>query len=263
MAVLPPADLLIVGYGTGRIRILSTSDPSVPVRELKVPDQVQAVAATRWRGRDLVFATIGRQGHWSVRAWDLKTLEPFTLPGQWSLGAGESDKVLYGLAVHSDERAMRVAFACRYGKIIVAELGAQRRSSLPINEEWKIPGAGDCYTNCLQSGWSDKGPILIAGTQEGQLVVWQFVRGECIAARARAHSTEILAVALSELGARSVIASGSIDGVVQLWTTSLELLQSVVIGEPVKALTWAGSGRLAVGTLRGVLMLEMHVDTSV
>ena len=173
---------------------------------------------------------------------------------------GEQDKVLHGLAAAADDRTVCVAFASRYGKVMVADFtGAiDRAQTYPrVYREWPVPHARDEYVKSLAMSSDDGERLLVAGTEYGHLAIWDLDNGETLAARRGAHLGAVDALCFGRLGDRRIFVSGGEDGVLRFWSADLQPMFYIEIGEAILSMAWAGPTRLAVGAMRGLLMIEL------
>ena len=98
--------------------------------------------------------------------------------------------------------------------------------------------------------------LLAAGTQRGHLILWDFRTGALTATRPAAHPAAIDTLGFGTLNGRPTIATGGADDTLRLWTISLDELFRIEIGKPIKAVSWTGPNRLAIGGYAGVLALR-------
>jgi WD40 repeat protein len=195
--------------------------------------------------------------------WDLDTGAEVTAEGshhgifRWSLRAGQEDKRLYGLAIGKLEAAIRVAFASSYGKVMVGNFGEPDPAAEVWDfKEWRIPNSAGGYSRSLAVGRTTDAWLLAAGTEYGQLVVWDFLTGAMSTARQGAHLGPIDVLFFNQDG--KILVSGGRDGRVKFWTAGLQALFDINIGEEITTATWLDNNRLAIGTNRGALMLDIN-----
>ena len=102
-------------------------------------------------------------------------------------------------------------------------------------------------------------PLLAAGSEHGHLSIRNLATGE-VAARAMAHPGDVSAILFGTIRNERVLVSGSWDATVRVWKLDFTEVLSVDVNEDVQALTWCGPERIAVGTRRGVILLELNGD---
>jgi WD40 repeat protein len=254
-----PAERLVVGLGSGVVHVI---DPAGSAADTVIDTRAELarVRVGTWNGRPVMFAAVSerRSGSWSVRVWDLANGREIKTSSAYSLSAGEEDKRIQGLALHENGEAIRLAFASKYGKVMVADFtGPVERHIARQYETWHIPGTRHEYVSALAAGDADGMALLAAGTEYGALALWRFDTGEEIACRPDAHLNQISALDIGVLDGMTVLATGGADGVMRLWTMDLAGILGIDLGEPISALVWTRPGRIAVGTKRGVLMFEV------
>jgi len=233
-------------------------------RSVELPSRtVTRLRAVGLGGRSIVLATVDEGRLWSVRGWDLDSAVEVT-DGRLRLNAGEEDKQLLGLAAAEAGGSLRVAFASKYGKVMVADIGKPpRQGAWCAYDEWYVPYETGEYVTWLET-FSREGEVLLAAaTENGTLALWNFITGKVEASHAEAHLGHIGQLRFGMIGESDVLASGGSDGFLRIWTLGLEQLLRIDIGEPVSALAWTGPGRLAVGSTRGLLTLDaMTLDSA-
>jgi WD40 repeat protein len=266
------ADLLVAARHDG---VILTIDPETRKNArppIKAGDAIAALAACEWWLRVLAFVTVESRGDWAVRVWDLNSAKevtphaPFSEGDRWSLRWGQEDKVLYGLAIGVSEDAIRVSFAGKYGKVMVGnfrksleeDLQDIRKADGRTFEEWKIPISDDGYTYSLAVVRTVNVGLLAAGTDNGELIVWNYETGEAKAMRRGAHLGSIGALLFD--GPGGMLVSGGHDGHVRFWTKGLNALCEINIGDRVTAATWLDPNHLAIGTNQGTLMLFVNKE---
>jgi WD40 repeat protein len=225
----------------------------------------------RCQGQTLGFVTLEQGRAWGVRIWDLDGRQEIPTKYAYHLWAGEEDKVMRGLAVAPRATWVRLAFASKYGKVMVADFGAsgaEQKHSPWGYDEWHIPNNDGEYVNALatspaEAGLSgtDHALLLAAASAYGTIAIWNFLDGTLLARRPRAHLGDIPAMQFGYRAGQTVLATGGDDGVLRVWTTELDELLRIEIGERIEALTFLGADRIAVGGQRGVLMLGILEDS--
>ena len=225
--------------------------------------RLERTLVTRVRLASLGGATIAfvACGHdvWSVRVWNVDTGEEIPTHHAFSLRHGEEDKPLYGLAAAATGRSVRLAFASKYSQVMVADFPQSLADDVPLWQRyatWPIPFHREQYVHSLAMADSDGALTLAAGTEYGHVAIWDALNGDSIGMRDDAHLGKIDALAFGHHGAERVLASGGRDGSVRVWSSALEELFRIDIGENVTALTWVGPGRLAIGSPQGVLLVD-------
>ncbi len=255
------------GYGLvaaqgGIIHVFDTDTDSIP-RSFEISGLIWRISVVHWFGRHLLFATVQNQLKWAVRIWDLRTEQEVKTGRQYNLIGGQEDKTLFGLAVTETGKSLRFAFASKYHKVMVADLNgldpATRKR--PDYREWFLPGGGGEYVTSLAIGQDSGNLFLAAATENGDLVMWNFINGEVKWRYLGAHVGGIPVLYVHKVGKRAVLVSGGDDGILRFWDMEKHEPLAIEIGEPITAVAWAESANLAVGTERGVLMVQFSPRT--
>jgi WD40 repeat protein len=265
--------VVVVGVEAGGIHVLD-ADEGRPIRAAIATDgSVEALDSCEWDAEPLVFATVGGRRSWAARMWNLDSGEEcrprraamgerMSRVAKWELSAGEEDKPLYGLAVTTLRDRVRVAFAGKYGKVMVGDHDADDMTevaSWQAFDEWWIPNAdGVENTRALASGGAPGARLLAAGTEGGHLAVWNFETSVPKADHARAHVDAVFALAFQPADdEHGVLVSGGRDGALIFWTVELRECFRIDIGEAIVGITWLATDRLAVATVRGVVVIQV------
>jgi hypothetical protein len=261
LAVASERDWLIAAMADDSIHVLDLAADGTPLRAIPIDGTPARVRTAQWQGRTLALVTVqGRRGRWALRIWDLDSGEEVATSFAYQLSHGEEDKHMHGLAIVEGRTSVRLAFASKYGKVMVAEFSGpllERSDYPPAYKEWMIPGARGEYVESLAAWQGKHYALLAAGTERGLLALWSLHSGEILTTREAAHLGEISALAFGKRGGRLELVSGGTDGVLRFWTLALDEIFCLDVGEAVTALDWIGAGRLAVGTWRGVVMLDL------
>lgn len=271
LALTPPQDRLVAADGDGCLRVLDLEAKGQEKYSVKLGAGLERLCIAGWQGQTVAFATVRQDGAWVVRIWDLDRRAEVPTRSAYQLKFGEEDKPMRGLAVAPRATGVRLAFASKYGKVMVAGLrgyGAKPDSPWAY-DEWQIPDNDDEYVDALAAspggadlrgadlGGAGHKLLLAAATERGTLAIWDFLDGTLLARRPRAHLDHIRAMQFGDRAGQPALATGGDDGVLRIWTTRLDGLFKIEIDEPIEALTFLGADRIAVGGPRGVLMLRL------
>jgi WD40 repeat protein len=101
-------------------------------------------------------------------------------------------------------------------------------------------------------------PIAVTGSRDGTVRVWDLLRREPLGAPLTGHTGSVQAVAVGQLNGETMAISGSLDGTLRVWHIRSAASNAISLDSPVFALALGGSGRLVVGTVQGVLVLELR-----
>ena len=112
-------------------------------------------------------------------------------------------------------------------------------------------------THALATGYVSDDCLLVAGTEHGVLTAWDFASGREHGFVESAHGGSVSALGFQPSSPRPLLASGGGDGLLKLWTPELKEVAMVELGEPIGALVWLSEDRLAVGTDRGLVVLQL------
>ena len=255
IATVPDRDWLVAAITGNSIHLLDLTKAGACVRVIPIPGQPARVRIARWCGQILAFITIENDRAWRVGVWDLDTGQAIPTHFAYQLHAGEEDKTMHGLAATATDGSLQFAFASKYGKVMIAEWGAQSSEQHPFGyDEWYIPHTEGEYVECLAMGTAANQSLLAAGTASGVLALWE-MQTRKVKAQA-AHVGKISTVCFGSIGGEPVLASGGDDRIVRFWSSSLKELCRIDVGEAITTITWIGPGRLAVGSVRGLIRLD-------
>lgn len=249
-------NILVCGDRSGGLAIISFVNGARKALYIDAGRDVGAVACVDIGGEPVVFATVERGGEWAARAWDAKGGDEIDTGGAFALDYGQQDKEMKGLALAEVNGSLRVAFASKYGKVMVGQYPPKASSTYDAYQEWPIACATNEYVRCLATLHDDV-PLLVAGTERGHLALWEFGTGKERSYLANAHKGEVSALTVLAQRGRRLLASGGSDGMVRLWTSSLREIVAVEIGTRVTSLASSCDGDLSVGTSSGIVTLRL------
>lgn len=145
---------------------------------------------------------------------------------------------------------------------MVADFPEQTRDRIWDFKEWNVPASQE-YTLAL-STWEglsgSRTPLLVAGSEDGRLTVWDFASGQIISSRLNAHLGSIRGLGFLLIKGVPRIVSGGDDGALNFWDTELTRNYRIDLGKPVLCVAVAGSEHIAIGTERGLLVLRVDLD---
>ncbi len=267
---------IVAGDVGGTIHVLDATAPDAPMRSFPSGSFLETLAVFEWEGDLLIAAAVESSRVWAARVWNARTGKEVSTRGiggdvyAYSLAHGQEDKQIGAIAIARFDAVVRLAFASKYSKVMVADYGLPPpERAIRDFDEWFIPDARQEYVRAMACGVvSDGTCLLAAGTEHGHLAIWDFgahlkqttaPTAELLTHRPDAHLTEILAIAFRPVAAdrQDLIAAGGTDGIVRFWTPALEERQRIEIGHDIYALAWLGPDRLAVGTQQGVIALDL------
>jgi WD40 repeat protein len=185
----------------------------------------------------------------------------------WDLSRGWSPVYLARLTGHED-RITSVAFGAVGNRTLLATGSWDGTAGL-----WDvgrrtlvrtISGHSERITSVAMETIGGR-PVLATGSDDGTARLWDPMTGNGVRAAAR-HQGSVTSVALGEIEGRAVLATGCDDGTVRLWGVGedpqpLSLL-NVPVGSEVRSVAFNKSGKLAVTTDRGIVVLH-RFDLSV
>jgi WD40 repeat protein len=258
-----------VAYGDGVVEAFdANSGARWPIR-IEAAAPLQAMAVGMHRGCTVVGTAVQlgleRSPRWGedrpfygVRLWDLSTgteiptrlsddrmkliVNPDNQAYTWKLRAPYSDKKLYNLA--AVQAADDMFFVAGMNGLLAA---------WPLE---KIGSTIDMYSYRDDiSMISSRDGLVVVITRGGQWELWSLENGAREESRGKFSSVAVL-----EIGSRygtPVFATGGWDGWLRLWSQTAVPLMDIEIGEPVTALAFLSEDRIAVGTGRGVVVVQL------
>ena len=100
-------------------------------------------------------------------------------------------------------------------------------------------------------------PIAVTGGRDSTVRVWDLSRREPLGPPLTGHTGSVQAVAVGRLNGETLVISGGTDGTLRVWHIRNATSNIISLDSPVSALALGRSGRLVVGTVQGVLVLEL------
>lgn len=254
------AKLIVVGTSNGKLHILDRKSRARQ-RTITMGDHIRRLECFQWCGRDLAVATVARNQIWAVSIWDLGTGDELATNNSYRLHGGEEDKELRSLAVCPSEKEIKVVFASKYGKVMIATYDGNpppplSRARPRHYEQWYFPGAGIEYIDSAALNNYEGVSLLAAASEEGRLAIWNFQTGDVRASVAHAHVGHTNCLLFEDLLGRRTLISGGVDGRLRFWTVDLKELFSIDFGEPISAIARLSKGTLVVGGASGVVAFQ-------
>lgn len=256
---------LVAGTRDGTIRVLDRGAQGAPLLTIQAGKRLRRIECFRCRGLDLAFATVSSQSVWAARLWNLRTGEELPTNQAFRLHWGEEDKPMTGLAVGVAEEAVLLAFASRYGKVMVGEYSGAAISDQTYPrpyQEWRFPNASNEYIESLTTGMEAGETLLAGGSEEGHLALWNLNDGVLKASRVKAHVGAINALRFANFFGQKVLISGGVDSTLRFWTLEFTELLRLDFGEAVNAIAPLGDNRLAVGGFGGLVVFRFPKSDS-
>jgi WD40 repeat protein len=266
LATLAEKEWLVAGTRDGYIHVLHLASADESILAIKVGMYIERLESIQWEGANLAFVTAQSIDElvWATRVWNLNSGEEVNTDCAYRLSSGQEDKWMQGLALSRNHGSIRVAFASKYSKVMVADfkgaVGKGDAGGEPY-ETWRIPMTTNEYVRCLETGSNSDEVILAAGTEHGHIFFWNFLTGEIKESRSNAHVGSIRAMRFGTASGKPVLVSGGQDGILKFWTLQLDQLFQIKIGDEILAITWLGLERLAIGCGRGVIAVQIGEST--
>jgi WD40 repeat protein len=219
-----------------------------------------------WNSQLTVLVATGVNSVWAVRSWKATNGEEIpTRVRKWrgeqwryQLHDGMEDKPIGSLVAAARGEHLRLAFASKYGQVMVAMFGLDEKVNYGDDfDTWRLPQETGEYISAMARFDHEGRTLLAAASDRGNMVVWDFDTGEVLSSRQHGIAVRQLTVARSEHGA--LLVSCDSDERVRYWTLGLEPVHEIRIGERIKAIAAGREGCLVVATEGGLTGLYMDV----
>ena len=193
---------------------------------------------------------LARDWEQSVKAWNLETLKPITVPvpglkvSAWSqlgnrcFAISITDEATAEIRNTETWELVREPFPvtglehfslCALGELegrliflIADSSGVRAVDLLTLNPLGIVPEKG---CNAIAAGRYAGKPVVVTGTNDGDVKIWSFESFELLAGPMRGHQTYVDGVAVSERNGASLVVSGSRDSSIRIWTPRLGTVQ--------------------------------------
>jgi WD40 repeat protein len=113
------------------------------------------------------------------------------------------------------------------------------------------------YICCMAVGVVGEREVLLAGNDAGRLCAWDVVTRRLLQDIAWPHSGGIRQLAVSNRGPYAFASAGH-EGEVLLWSASFTIELSINLQTTVVSVAFCGDTGLAVGTLRGIVVIDVR-----
>ncbi|MFC4149874.1 WD40 repeat domain-containing protein [Micromonospora mangrovi] len=216
-----PVNAVAIGQAAGRSVIISgCEDRTACVWDAVTGDlirvlvghsgEVRSVAIGPAGDRDVILTGCGYQDD-KIRIWDAASgVRIGTLPvdhGPWSLAigrAGHRDVIVCG---SSDEMI----------HVWDAVTGERTCPPMPGYVSRRPPNTGRREVRCVAIGRAGDRDVIVSGTWEGTVRIWDAVTGQPTGAPLTGHRDGVWSVAIGRGGSRDLVVSGSRDNTVRIW----------------------------------------------
>lgn len=257
---------VVIASADGIVQAIdAASGEAWPVR-IDAATELQAMALGRHSGRVIVATAVrlgtrqdisGERDVYGVRLWRMETGEEIQ-----TQRLGETFGRLYGrdttagltVAGWSDKRIDQLAMVETRDELYVAALNSRQVSVWPLGDisaGFELEVGHDMGDRILEM--SSGHARLALAKQKGRLDVWR-LDGRPERTHGGLHAS---AEKLSFRHAGPQLASGGSDGFLRLWGRMGGETLAVELGEPITALAMHGEHHVAVGTQRGVVVLQV------
>ena len=246
-----------------RIWQIDTETIEAPVKIGEIDRKAGLLEVVRHDGQVLIFAAMD-DGHVNaVRIFDARSgqeVDTRMQDGHWSyqLQFGEEDKPINSLSCMAYGDEVRLAFASKYSKIMVAEHSGMPRPSRHLYQfrTLYIRGSEIARVNAITQ--CKRHQLIAAGTEFGAIAVWRFASDDPIARKSPTHAADnIIALAFCEDSEVVLLASGSENGALRFWDVELRMLRQIELGAPVRMLRFLGLSRLLVITRDSATLIQL------
>jgi WD40 repeat protein len=249
---------IVAGTRDGSILVFDALSSDTPVRRIEAGSKLERLNVIRWRGVNLVFATVAANDNWKLQVWELATGKEVA---HLEI-AGSTDKWLYGLVISPIADVLRVAIGMG-SWVCVADFDPLTgiRSEAGIRSErvpvkfWRNPSFQDI--KCLAQGVDGLEVLVASASWDGDLAVWYLLTGELIASKDEAHRDRVDALCFCRIRGETLLVSGGNEGILRFCTIRLQEVFQIGIGDRIVAITWIEPRRFVIGCIRGVVMLEV------
>jgi WD40 repeat protein len=116
------------------------------------------------------------------------------------------------------------------------------------------------YVLCLAAGDFGAGPVLAAGMDEKELVVWDLRTGSVLHEVANAHATGITSIAVGDEHRPFAYITGSRDGILRMWSANLKPVYEIDCETEVSGIALLPDDHLAIATTSGLLVLRSSAN---
>jgi len=249
------AGKLIGGTERGQLMTIYLDEPGRPPEVFAEYDQLVALRVLQLDQKEMVAASVGNDHIYHVEIIDPATGDIFTNGSKYGLRHGQGDKALFGLAVLANAEGFRLAFASRYGQVMIADTA--KTAAYPAYQTWKVPYTGNEYVRALTISQVGQQYLLAAGTDDGNLAVWDLDMPTARFAVHGAHLSRIKHLLFVHSGTKTVLISAGLDGNIKIWSPDLRHILSVEVGSEITTLLSPAPDLLIAGTEKGIFKISL------
>lgn len=115
------------------------------------------------------------------------------------------------------------------------------------------------YIRALKCGLlADDMHVAIAGGDDGFLYCWNLRNNSQIKEPIAAHKGRVTALEIAPIDSGDVVISAGQDGMLKIWSPSMEQLFEIDINTAVVDLKYLGANKIAILTAKGVIVIKLN-----
>lgn len=117
------------------------------------------------------------------------------------------------------------------------------------------------YVTRLACAWVGSEAVLAGGTENGTIILWNFLTGRSLMYYPGAHTRAVNALALRRVEGKALLLSASTDGFVRIWRLTFgsvaQQLIEIDVGQDVLDATFNDDETVAIATISGIFLAKI------